>query len=907
MTTSQIFNGAASFYLDPSAVKGAPLIDISSIDIFFNQKPKATGNKSGITNPGVTMYIVKVDANKQPNINPIINGNYTYSVARVVYNDIATSADASRPTNFKFSPTVPIESGQTYAFVFKFDGNEDFILWKDKKGDLLVGSSIKSSGAAGKYYGDFYDSYYYDPTTQIPPVWNVKTDVDLKFKVYAARYAANGLAYTAQTAPSALLGSTGTAYSNTVVTANGAQFTVQTNHYEFAVHNKKNGGGEVIGGERVYQNTVIFPGGGPSGLALTVQTGNSVIVANTLYPNGQPFSWSNVLNFNNDEHIVIVSNNHFGGGTSKSNIRRVLSVISNTAIVVDMPVDFTNASAAFIRSPIARLNYNDVNKHHSQTANGSQNQKLDQDFIILSNSSSNSSIRFVNNYITNVTTSNSGTGYSNSDFIAFFGHESSNDISGGYPAIANILTNNTGAIQAIYFSNVGAGFVNTANVYAIMSNSSTNVAAITNATPNTSLGGNLSFTILSGSHLVSEYYGNGRGGFYANVSLVNPSLNQVFPNVKLNNLTGVQYSMSYKNTYYSKKNANTWHGQSHHSDDNRGSHDVQDGRFTDFDDTNTIVIPSKSNEFTIKSDATGLTSLTPPPGSGILTINAVSNSDFICVKPGGLNLSFTRYHVNNIYTNENTNYGLADAKHVSTKVQFDNNKFAEDIRIFITAYRPLGTDVKMFARIHNSNDSESFDDKDWTLLGLVSGDIYSSSSDQTNYIEMGFGFNQYPNSVFTTGGKASITDVANVAISGSGTTWQSNLTANLQPNDIVKIYSPLFPTNNYWIGVVATVANDSYITLTDPVANSGVVGNGLQIDLIGRAGNSTANNTGYPYQAFNNMPNSNVARYYSTTGIPYDTFNTMQIKIVLLSNTDTTATTQLIPRVDDVQVLGVSA
>ena len=45
-----------------------------------------------------------------------------------------------------------------------------------------------------------------------------------------------------------------------------------------------------------------------------------------------------------------------------------------------------------------------------------------------------------------------------------------------------------------------------------------------------------------------------------------------------------------------------------------------------------------------------------------------------------------------------------------------NNKFAEDLLVFLTAYRPANTDIKVFARIHNSDDPEAFDDKDWTML-----------------------------------------------------------------------------------------------------------------------------------------------------------------------------------------------
>jgi hypothetical protein len=58
----------------------------------------------------------------------------------------------------------------------------------------------------------------------------------------------------------------------------------------------------------------------------------------------------------------------------------------------------------------------------------------------------------------------------------------------------------------------------------------------------------------------------------------------------------------------------------------------------------------------------------------------------------------------------------------------------------------------------------------------------------------------------------------------------------------------------------------------------------------------------YKTIAFNNIANDNVVRYYTTsTNQEIDNFNTMQIKIVMLSNS-----TYLIPKVEQLSVLGVS-
>jgi len=58
----------------------------------------------------------------------------------------------------------------------------------------------------------------------------------------------------------------------------------------------------------------------------------------------------------------------------------------------------------------------------------------------------------------------------------------------------------------------------------------------------------------------------------------------------------------------------------------------------------------------------------------------------------------------------------------------------------------------------------------------------------------------------------------------------------------------------------------------------------------------------YKNTAWNNIANDNVARYVTSSYTEFDTYNTMQLKVVLLSET-----THVIPRVEQLQVIGVSA
>lgn len=231
------------------------------------------------------------------------------------------------------------------------------------------------------------------------------------------------------------------------------------------------------------------------------------------------------------------------------------------------------------------------------------------------------------------------------------------------------------------------------------------------------------------------------------------------------------------------------------------------------------------------------------------------------------------------------NHGNALARHITRKVAFANNRFAEDVRVYMTAYRPAGTDVKVYTRVHNSADPEAADDKAWTPLEYKSnGERFSSTANDSDFVEYELGLPQYSETANTLPGTFTTED-ANTIIVAQGVTAN----AYVAVNDVIKLYNPLIPSD-YIVGVVAA-ANTSTITLGQPISNNNVVGTGFKVDRLK-----------YYNIAFNNITNDNVARYYSSTLVEYDKFDSMQIKVVLLSNT-----TYSVPKVDQLQVIGVSA
>lgn len=240
-----------------------------------------------------------------------------------------------------------------------------------------------------------------------------------------------------------------------------------------------------------------------------------------------------------------------------------------------------------------------------------------------------------------------------------------------------------------------------------------------------------------------------------------------------------------------------------------------------------------------------------------------------------------------VYDKEVGSNGNTLTKYVSKKINFANNRFAEDVKVFLTAYRPEDTDVRVYCRIHNSSDPNSFESKSWTPLQCtVNADQYSALNNKDSLIEFQYGLPPYSDTANNLPGTFTTTVSNNVIITEIPTTDPS---AYLVANDVVKIYSPLFPTN-YQIAVV-TAANSTSFTIGENVSNNNVVGKGFQVDKLK-----------YPNIAFNNPLNDNICRYYNNDWAEFDKFDTMQVKIVLTAESDNIA-----PEVTQYQFIGVSA
>ena len=882
-TPLNLFNVAQTFWVEPNMVEGSSVADIAGIDVYFEYKPPPVNNQSSIQNPGVTLYL----ANTIYNV-PQITANTYQQWARLEYNQINTTSDASIASRFIFNKPIQVETGQLYSILLSYDGNETFVPWTAVTGWWEVGSRnifTETNNLVGEFYEFSAQDTFNDPTkaqtqAQYQSFWNPLDGTQMTFDVFVARYFINGIPVS-QPSANVPLG-TPIIQASFLQNWESASDTLQykfpnPNMEGIAFSNFLSNFNAEIGAQQVYQNTCPY-GGSLNPVTVSISTSSNVVTANTTMPNGQVFNWSTV--FNNYSGLTYIVVNGGGGVGGNIQVCVVESVINATAIQIDQNGWFTNATAQFMLSPVGWVD---------STLSSSPFGPKDS-FLFLYGSNANSTVRFVNNQILSaVCTSDSG-GYNNTDVLTFTGYESiAGKVVGGYNATANIVTNGSGNVTGIYMSNLGCSFTNTANI----------TATIANSSGGSSNGSGAAITTSIGAYLATIDTIN----IFANCVIMNIDIDDIQPYFNLSNPIGTTYSMDFSTQYYIQSDATTSSGF------------VTYANTQDFDlimtsdnillSNQAVAFVSRSNEFGIcyaNGTTAGLANaLNYYSNSFILNVDTTSNNDYQAViinsQPSA---EFGKFVINNSYANDYTNDDSSYAHHITTQVNF--SVLAEDIRVFITAYKPAFTDIEVFAKIQNSTDSETFNNEDWTRLTYVNGSSnaqLSSATDITDYVQLTFGFQPYPNSAVTLPGTVTTTNNS-FTITGLGTSWQTNSNSALQlaVGQMIKLYEPLFP-QNYMVTLVNSIASNTSLTVKDNIntntslfGNPNLVGSGLVIDTI----------TTYEHQAWNNGLNSNVVRYYNTSLHQWDGFDNLQIKVSMLSSQ-----LSYIPRINSLQVIGLSA
>lgn len=101
--------------------------------------------------------------------------------------------------------------------------------------------------------------------------------------------------------------------------------------------------------------------------------------------------------------------------------------------------------------------------------------------------------------------------------------------------------------------------------------------------------------------------------------------------------------------------------------------------------------------------------------------------------------------VHNIINNDNAgefgNFGNAQARYITKKIVLADGQEAEDIKVVLSAYKPVGAEIDVYARIQNANDPDDFRDKHYTKLDQTSpANTVSSIVNKDNFVELEYGF-----------------------------------------------------------------------------------------------------------------------------------------------------------------------
>lgn len=239
------------------------------------------------------------------------------------------------------------------------------------------------------------------------------------------------------------------------------------------------------------------------------------------------------------------------------------------------------------------------------------------------------------------------------------------------------------------------------------------------------------------------------------------------------------------------------------------------------------------------------------------------------------------------YDTETGSNGLAKAKYLSKIINFAQDKYAEDITVFLTGYRPAGTEIRVYAKIHNAADREPFSTKAWTPLVLKDNIDRFSSDDPRDMYEYQYGFDQAPEVQAQLDGTGTITYNSNTIL--TTTSHATTLTAG----DLIRVRDPDFGNHEVFVVSAAnTTAISTYRKITtSSLVSSGVTRSDILVDKLK-----------YRNVAWNNVENDNIVRYVNNEYAEFDKYTSMQIKIVLLA-----AQSHVVPKVEQIQVIGVSS
>jgi hypothetical protein len=231
----------------------------------------------------------------------------------------------------------------------------------------------------------------------------------------------------------------------------------------------------------------------------------------------------------------------------------------------------------------------------------------------------------------------------------------------------------------------------------------------------------------------------------------------------------------------------------------------------------------------------------------------------------------------------NTNVFPMSSRYISKNAVLADGQDAEDLKVYLTAYRPAKTNFEVYGKVINIYDPELPTSKIWSRMSETSpAALLSSGVNKNDFVELVYDLPE--SSLLLASGLSCNTTSSNVTVSS---------TSGIANNNFVYLYDT--SSNTFIVRQVSYTGNlTSTSNITNIVLTSAPSFTSTNADLGIIPGLEHVD------AAFKFSNNNGIARYVSSGDVVYDSFKNFAIKIV-----PTADSPALIPRAEDMRTLAL--
>ena len=299
--------------------------------------------------------------------------------------------------------------------------------------------------------------------------------------------------------------------------------------------------------------------------------------------------------------------------------------------------------------------------------------------------------------------------------------------------------------------------------------------------------------------------------------------------------------------------------------------------------------------------------------------------------------------------NEYYNNGSSKTKYISQPITLAAGQDSQDLQIHITAHRPPGTDIVVYAKFLSAEDTDSITSKTWTPMVNLGYNTYSDPTNPNDFSEFIYQTFPYYGLTPTTGTITANSVLANT-VTGVNTLfgtdvqigWWINMAANNTYSEVSRqvvsiqsntslilnapfnanytnsVYYVVPPLTTAWQAATSSTLLSGNVTVN--TASNQIIGNGTTFttllpgqiisinndeQAITSISNSTVLSVGTPWSSNATGANAYLVSmggltYLNNKSALFTNYNRFQLKVILQSNNSAT-----VPLLDDIRALAM--